>query len=236
MTHDDMSEKKNLRSSDTAPADTSNLFKFQLPIIIPDYSQPLVIKEVRGDGTSEAAHSKVDENLKAKQSAPEKFQYRSRPSGPKTDPLGDEHYVTYHRKMEREEKSVQRLEQERNATEMDRLSTQREQLLSTTWPSALQRITLIDNPRDATELDTKRDLTLREIDLYLNKYKAWKKRELLLKPQKKAGKHIVSFFSPRVKKKNHTKAPFGKPLPRILKSDFRLPEPWARKFAPDKLD
>lgn len=233
--HADSSEKKSLRSNSTsaATADTTNMFRFQLPIVIPDYSIPLNIdytsKKTQNEHDTSRETQSEHSTTTNKQKGYEKYTYK-RSSGPKHDPLGDSEYLVYHRRTEREEKSIQRLEQERNATEMDRLSTQKEQLQSTTWPAALAKMTVIDDPRDASELDIKRDLTLREIDLYLGKYKAWKKREVSQRPSQKRKHGPMSFFSARTKSKNHKRLPFGRPFPSTARTDFKLPQSWARKF------
>lgn len=103
------------------------------------------------------------------------------------DPLSEDHFVVYHRRMEREEKRMQSIERERSLGEVDRVLAQRGILTGPSWRNDIRYITRITDTDDETAIDFKRRLTLQEIEAYLQKYRDWKKREALVKAQKRAG-------------------------------------------------
>lgn len=171
---------RQLRSNDTKATTKDNdyLFQFDLNYQVPDYSFPL----------------KLDRHSEPIVSSPVVGKHRKRngycmiekyESGIdatlQQDPLNDELFGIHHRRKEREEKRMQNDEKQKNEVEVDRLERQKGQLLGPKWQSSILNLTKIVNPEDEGEMDKKRTLTLQEIDLYLNRFKEWKKKEVGLK-------------------------------------------------------
>ncbi|ODQ64974.1 hypothetical protein NADFUDRAFT_42276 [Nadsonia fulvescens var. elongata DSM 6958] len=91
-----------------------------------------------------------------------------------TDPLNDENYLVYHRRMERTERQIQNQEKERIGFEKERMERQLGNIKSQDWPKSLVQITAINNPLDKEEMELKRDMTEKELGGLLDRFKQWK--------------------------------------------------------------
>ncbi|KAG7195650.1 uncharacterized protein KQ657_003420 [Scheffersomyces spartinae] len=92
------------------------------------------------------------------------------------DPLEDAIYGNFHRKMRREEKLMLTLERNDVLSEVDTLNHNLQLLQQYDWMRHLPSITRIDDPNDYDELESKKNLTIIEINKILRKYDNWKRR------------------------------------------------------------
>lgn len=98
----------------------------------------------------------------------------------KSDPLSDERYTTFHRKMKREEKSMASADRNKLGHEIGNLKAQLQLLRQHDWVRHLPRMTVVNDARDMDELQRKRQLTEREIRRLLEKYDDWVRRDTKL--------------------------------------------------------
>lgn len=82
-------------------------------------------------------------------------------------------------------------------SDLETLQSQKNQLLQHNWARDLPKITKITNPNDVTELTTKRNLTVIEINKRLQKYQDWKKRLEDLKNEMKFLEHSLVSHDPQ---------------------------------------
>lgn len=94
----------------------------------------------------------------------------------KMDPLPDQHFETFHRRMKREEKNMTGADRSKMMSEIETLKSQLRLLRQHDWMKHLPRITLVKDPKDRSELQRKRELTEKECLRLLNKYYSWEKR------------------------------------------------------------
>lgn len=94
-----------------------------------------------------------------------------------TDPLNDEMYELYHRRMEKEEKKMLNRDRESFCAEADKLKSQLEALAQNDWTKTLPQITYIRDVRDFKELQEKRQWTITSIHVLLSKFEDWRRRE-----------------------------------------------------------
>lgn len=93
------------------------------------------------------------------------------------DPLNDDLYLTYHRRMEKEEKKMTNRDREKICSEADKMKSQLESLKSNEWQKSLPNITYIRDVRNFKEMSEKRQWTIDSLNLLLSKFEDWKKRE-----------------------------------------------------------
>lgn len=119
----------------------------------------------------------------------ERYDYSSFSSLPKKqqqDPLADEVYIPYHRRMERTEKRVQNVEKEQSALDLDHLSNLVKLLNEDTcWRKHIGKLVLISDKDRDEDLQKKRELALRELQGYFAKYQRWRSK-MALQRQKEA--------------------------------------------------
>ncbi|ANB15474.1 hypothetical protein AWJ20_3102 [Sugiyamaella lignohabitans] len=205
------SKVRKLRSRDKSSAQANPaLFHFNLDEIKQQYSekweQPLRLVFEKSPQTTTITKSKEPETpspSEVPRPRIEKYVPECKPRLPSTrsdiDPLRDELYEVYHRRMERDEKGIQRIERERTALEVDAMIAQKELLEGLSWRRDILRITAIVNPNDQEELELKRKLTLKEIEMYLERYQIWKKKELQARTNKDSMTPSTSSMSPQPK-------------------------------------
>lgn len=107
------------------------------------------------------------------------FSYAGIPTGRRhtPDPLAASVFEPFHKHMARVEKRSRLQERERSVSEHARLTEIKEELNSPIWKSVLPKITKIQNPRNKTEMETKKKKTLDEIDYFLKRYSQFKNME-----------------------------------------------------------
>lgn len=98
----------------------------------------------------------------------------------KLDPLSDEYYVGFHRRMKREEKSMSVADRNKMVLEIENLKAQLLLLRQHDWAKHLPRITVVNDTRDMREIERKRQLTDQEILRLLAKYEDWVRRDTKL--------------------------------------------------------
>lgn len=102
------------------------------------------------------------------------------------DPLTDEIYIPYHRRMERTEKRVQNVEKDQSALDLDHLSNLVKLLNEETcWRKHIMKLVLISDEDTDEDLQKKRELALGELQGYFAKYHRWKSK-MALQRQKEA--------------------------------------------------
>lgn len=112
------------------------------------------------------------------------------------DPLTDEVYHSFHKKMKREEITMSLLDKKRMLLEVQNLEGHLRPLSLTEWMRQLPKITHIVDRSDPSEMARKRDLTKMEIGKLLKKHTEWKElTDQLLKK-------IARFESNRFRKRD----------------------------------
>uniref|UniRef100_A0A060SWK2 ARAD1A05698p n=1 Tax=Blastobotrys adeninivorans TaxID=409370 RepID=A0A060SWK2_BLAAD len=172
-------KSRSLRSQDSNDYNGAQLFKFDPNYTGVDYGKPLKLvsrkplpaKEelIESNDTSNEMTEGIDQ-VTIRKSAPKM-------SATTRDPLPDELYIVIHRRRQREERRLQILEKDKNAMEMDRLASYLEKLHSPLWRKEIGKITYIRDMNDCAELDKMKELTIKEIEAYLERYKQWRQRE-----------------------------------------------------------
>lgn len=104
------------------------------------------------------------------------------------DPLTEQVYSIYHKKMMKQETRMMNDEANYSELEADRLEGILESLEISSWRSILPKITVINNVTDEVELLHKRELTQQAIRSMLDKYKDMKHRISLLQRKQR---HIM---------------------------------------------
>lgn len=102
------------------------------------------------------------------------------------DPLEDDLYLTFHKKMQKQETRMLNQDRLQSEGEAERLGVIYEELGTSNWVKSLTKTTVIKNPDDLHELELKRDLTREIIGQMLEKFKDMKTRAMLLP---RCGKH-----------------------------------------------
>ncbi|KAF8004200.1 hypothetical protein HF325_001648 [Metschnikowia pulcherrima] len=101
------------------------------------------------------------------------------------DPLHDEVYETFHRRMKKEERSRTLTDRGRMYFEMDNLKSQLELLQQHDWNKHLPTLTKINDRSDVDELLKKRQATMHEIEKTLAKFANWEARSSALSAEMK---------------------------------------------------
>lgn len=186
------SNPRKLRSKE-APKPDSSLFNYEENPSIIDPDQKLYIVEDKTNGTIIKPDFKVERgafnfvtdlttiddvkkevNGPAKKRKPRKAKaIRHKPK----DPLPDELYLPYNKRMEKEEKKMINWEREKIYSEADKMKSQLEKLQQNDWVKALPSITYIRDPKDHEEMVQKRDWTLSSLNALLKRFEDWKKCE-----------------------------------------------------------
>lgn len=94
----------------------------------------------------------------------------------KGDPLSDEVYLPFHRKMKRDEKFMTGSDKNRIANEIDNFRMQLMHLQQNNWARQLPKLTYINDKLDAEELLWKRQATIAELRKLVLKYENWEAR------------------------------------------------------------
>jgi something-about-silencing protein 4 len=170
------SQRRNLRSKEVIV--DSSLFNFEQDpsIIDPDevitlvdhidgtlLSDELVLPQISLTSDIISVDEPVKRSLRRSKSA--------------DDPLNEELYSLYHRRMEKEEKKMLNRDRETFYSEADKLKSQLQALDQTDWMKALPSITYVRDLRDMDELQKKRKWTVSSINILLDKFEDWRKRE-----------------------------------------------------------
>lgn len=100
-----------------------------------------------------------------------------RKSKQKVDILEDSIYEIFHKKMKKEERTMVNIDRSRIFSEVDNLYLLLQLLNQYDWIRHLPNITHINDIRDYDELETKRQLTIKEIQRIINKFENWKRRQ-----------------------------------------------------------
>lgn len=188
-------KKRKLRLGDARPAKAARLFDFASnPLLFQD--QPVLVDpatphlpshlyQYYDDGSELPTALTKETNLKRTSAEPPRRRRH------RVDPLQDELYLPFHRRMKQHEKSMALADKSRVMFEVDNLRTQMALLRQHDWAKHLPRITVVDKtPEDLAE---KRKLTLAEIRKLLQKYHHWDARnEQLVHDIKQYEAHPVS--------------------------------------------
>lgn len=100
-----------------------------------------------------------------------------RKSKQKVDILEDSIYEIFHKKMKKEERTMVNIDRSRIFSEVDNLYLLLQSLNQYDWIRHLPSITHINDIRDYDELESKKDLTIKEIQRIINKFENWKRRQ-----------------------------------------------------------
>lgn len=112
--------------------------------------------------------------------------YELLPRRVREDPLPDEHYEVFHKKMKREERAMTNSDRLKIMLEIDNLRQQLHHLHQYDWARHLPKITHINNVLDLDEMTHKKQLTEDEIARLLDKYDDWRRRQEVLLADMKA--------------------------------------------------
>lgn len=104
------------------------------------------------------------------------------------DPLLTSTFEPYHKHMERAEKRTQMTEREKHAGEREKFKTIKQDLNGPDWKKVLLSVTAVRDSRNKLELEEKKDKTIAEIDVYLNKFGEAREREKKLRLIQKSQK------------------------------------------------
>lgn len=172
-------EKRRLRLQERSKA-ASKLFDF-------DSANPLLFKNrpIHIDNSSSRQHrqpfeyyglmSRLPERLATSKSTKvtrKETEYPRR-RHLKTDPLSDDVYLPFHRKMKRDEKFMTGSDRNRIANEVDNFRLQLMLLQQNNWARHLPKITYINDKSDMAELLWKRQATVAELQRLVLKYENW---------------------------------------------------------------
>ena len=107
----------------------------------------------------------------------------------KPDPLDNQVYAPFHKKMIRQENRWMEMDVQESHETADQLQLLQNKLEMVTWPVTLQKVTRINNPDDTQEMEHKRKLTFGRISEMLHKYELMQRHASALR-QKKSKKMI----------------------------------------------
>lgn len=169
-------QSRKLRSDDSSKATLNkNLFNFDDINAYLYQNKPI---HIRPDGSDQLyTYFKGDEETptlkvtKVKQ-VPRKLPKRRT----KVDPLPDSKYTIFHRKMKKEETQMLNEEKIKNLVEVDNLNTSLQLLKQYDWIRHLPSITKVNDVMDYEEMERKRELTINEIEILLEKQALWKRK------------------------------------------------------------
>lgn len=172
-------KSRSLRSHDSNDYNGAQLFKFDPNYTGVDYGRPLKLVSRKPLPAKEELVESKDTNNEVSEGTDQLTKRKSAPkvSATARDPLPDELYIVIHRRRQREERRLQILEKDKNAMEMDRLASYLEKLQSPLWRKEISKITYIRDMNDSAELEKMKELTVKEIEAYLERYKQWRQRE-----------------------------------------------------------
>lgn len=181
-------KKRKLRLGDPRTK-TAKLFSF-------DAINKLLFREqrIRIDRTSKVSHSRPYHyfedtqlpNISKKTPLERKEALLPRRQRNKADPLPDEVYHGFHRRMKREEKVMTGADKNKILQDVDTLRNQLQLLRQLGWARHLPRITAVNDINDLDELAEKRKLTEIQIERLLKKFTNWEERNSALQEDIKA--------------------------------------------------
>lgn len=126
--------------------------------------------------TQDASHS----NFNSKNSTPFSKSWLSAKSKSRAnkqkDPLADETYEAFHKKMRRDEKIMTNEDRTRMLSDLDNLNSRNKLLHQYDWIRHLPLITHVNDVNNFEELNLKNELTKAEIERLNRKHDNWKKR------------------------------------------------------------
>lgn len=93
------------------------------------------------------------------------------------EPLPDDLYIGFHRRLKREETVMTNADILRLLLEIDRLKDHLRILRSLDWARHLPTITVVNNRSDSNEMNYKRKLTIGEIERLIANYDLWCRRQ-----------------------------------------------------------
>lgn len=190
--NDEHSAPRKLRSKETPKIDSS-LFNFEDNPSIIDPDQKLFIVDEKDGGavlvndfeidkgsfSFETNLETVDELKKETNGSTKKRKLRKSTTDRQKveDPLGNDLYIPYNRRMEKEEKKMINWEREKIYAEADRMKSQLEKLQQNDWMRSLQTITYIRDPTDQKEMLQKKQWTIDSLNVLLDRFEDWKRCE-----------------------------------------------------------
>ncbi|PIS57587.1 hypothetical protein CJI97_000631 [Candidozyma auris] len=176
-------EKRRLRSQENSRA-TSKLFDFDYVNGLLFKNEPLYIDRAKFTNRKHQPYRyykdlcRLPEKLAI--SKPTKVTKKEvvlpRRQRTKRDPLSDDVYLPFHRKMKRDEKSMTGSDKNRIANEVDNFKMQLMLLQQNTWARHLPKITYINDKSNPAELQWKRSATFAELQRLVQKYENWDQR------------------------------------------------------------
>lgn len=182
---------RKLRSKE-APKIDSTLFNYEEDPNLIDPEQPLEIVDVKNDAQVLIPDFQIDKglfnfetNLKTVKTDEEANGSSKRRNLRKStvvrqkpeDPLTDELYTPYNRRMEKEEKKMINWERDKIYSEADKMKSQLASLQQNDWMKILPTITYIRDPRNQDELLQKKNWTVESLNALLKRFEDWKKSE-----------------------------------------------------------
>lgn len=186
MSREPSAEKKRaLRLTDNPKSKTSKLLDF-------DSANPLLYKDqsisIDGKSSFSTQNLYVYHGLTCKKPAivskktdlKYKVKLLPRRQRTRTDPLDDEVYVGFHRRMTKEEKSMTGSDRTRMLLEIENLKEQLRLIQQHDWVRHLPRIVMIQDRKDSDEMARKRKLMVQELRRLLGKFADWDERNARL--------------------------------------------------------
>ncbi|CAL9737160.1 something about silencing protein 4 [Monosporozyma servazzii] len=115
-----------------------------------------------------------------------------------SDPLIDEVYTSFHRRMLAQENRMHQVDENHSINEAERLILINDKLDMPGWVSTLQRVTVIKNPQDDQELQKKKMMTKQYIKKLLDRYNKMKKHNHVLKKEIKKVRLVPIRRTPKI--------------------------------------
>lgn len=188
-------KKRALRLADNSKTKSSKLLDFDVanPLLYKDHNiridriSPLITDNLYhyyGAACKKPAIAAKETDLKYKEKLLPRRQ-RTR-----ADPLDDELYYGFHRRMTKEEKSMTGSDRTRMMLEIESLKEQLSLLLQHDWARHLPRIVFVQDRKDVDEMTRKRSLMEHELRRLLGKFANWEARNArLLRDAKRFEQH-----------------------------------------------
>ena len=114
------------------------------------------------------------------------------------DPLCDETYTSFHKKMLKQENRMYQFDVNQGVNEAERLGLIYDKLDLPSWVSTLQRVTVINDPTNENELLKKKTLTKQHIKTLLYKYNRMQKKNRLLQKNIKKVRYVPIQRTPKI--------------------------------------
>lgn len=171
-------KKRKLRLNDELSSSNAKLLDFDKGHVLLALNQPIILSR---DSSSKELRcvTSQEQELQLIKRNPVKFNLLATPIRRQRncqDPLPDEFYLSFHRRMRKDERSVTLVDKSRLHFDIDNLRGQLALLNQHDWIKHLPSMVILNDRNDYDELVKKRRLAVREIAKTLDKFENWEAR------------------------------------------------------------